>query len=117
MYGLSSDQDLTFIVDRELVQVCVGRHDVILNLDGASIAIQTDVTFCESPSKEVHYEEITQMIPRLLDLLSAKILRASAVPPGTLQLEWSSGVTLKVHDSSKEYESYQIRGGDRLIVV
>jgi hypothetical protein len=53
----------------------------------------------------------------LVSLLNATITKASAIPPGTLALEFSNGEILEVYDASPAYESYLITHGDKVIVV
>ena len=46
MYGLSEDEDLSFLIDRELGQVCVGKFQVNLNFDNqTSISIECEFSF------------------------------------------------------------------------
>lgn len=53
----------------------------------------------------------------LLALLGATITSASGTADGTLTLEWSDKRRLTIFDSWRQYESYTITSGDRLIVV
>lgn len=119
MYGLSSDRDLGFFVGRQLQQVCIGYNEAILNFDDdVSLTIETDIGHKSSARELIAlYKMIFPSAPTLISLINSTITGASAVPPGTLALEFSSGDILEIYDSSSEYESYQIWHGKNLIVV
>lgn len=123
MYGLSADVDLSFLVGRELHQVCIGRHQAILyfpdpTAGDVSISIETDIGH-KSKIGELTalYKTIIPAAPTLVSLMNCIIVKAFAAPPGTLVLVFSNDEVLEVYDTSLEYESYQISYGGKVIVV
>ena len=119
VYGLSADADLRFLVGRELIQICIGRHQAAMHFfpEGVSILIETEIT-CRTPDGQAkRFETIPESAPMLVSLLNAVVTHVSVRPPGTLRLEFDSDHTVEIEDTSTSYESYQIRNGDQLIVV
>lgn len=124
MNGLAADTDLTFLNEAQLEQICVGRHQVSINLvrpDPSDppiyIAIESSVRFVSPAGEEFVSEESLEISPALLPLLGSTVTDVSILPPGTLRLTWSSGHVLDVIDSVEHYESYTIANGDTVIVV
>ncbi len=126
MHGLAADTDLEFLVGSTLGQVCIGEHQVILNLlprgdpwtdPGTSITVESSVRL-EMPTQAEFVSDAKLLLgPALVPLLGATVTDASVVPPGTLRLAWSSGHILDILDSHEHYESYVVQHGDRVIVV
>jgi hypothetical protein len=119
MYGLPPDIDLTFFHGRALQQVCIGLHEAILRLDGdIELTVQTDIGH-RSAIGEITavYKTIVPAAGALSRLLGASVVGAHAEPPGTLVLRFDTAESIEIYDSSAEYESYQIKCGDKLTVV
>lgn len=56
MHKLSRDTDLTCLLGAELVQVCIGTNEVILNFDrGVRITILSDFALGEPNGPTVRY--------------------------------------------------------------
>jgi hypothetical protein len=53
----------------------------------------------------------------LVALVGGSIARARGFPNGTLELFWANGSRLEILDTWSEYESYEIRHGDTLLIV
>jgi hypothetical protein len=108
MYPLPADVDLHFLVGLELIQVCVGESQVILNFDRAT-----------SISLECPFELNGQIVqaPELLPLVSHRVTNADAIRPSRVTLTFSNGCSLAFEDSCPEFESYQISSPDRMIIV
>jgi hypothetical protein len=119
MYGLSADTDLSFFADKLLGQVCIGYSEAILCFgDDVSITIQTDISHVSSAGEGTAvYKTIRPSAPMFVALLHCSVVRASALPPGTLVLEFSYRERLEIHDSTSQYESYLITHGEKVIVV
>ncbi|MFQ5502455.1 MAG: DUF6188 family protein [Phycisphaerae bacterium] len=118
MHGLPVGVDLSFFRGRQLLQVCVGLNDVILNFDnGVSLSIQTSISHHSSTGKATIYEEYTPAATMLMSLLHQTIVGVRGDKKGTLHLEFSEGDCIHVYDSSEQYESYQIkhRGGEIIV--
>jgi hypothetical protein len=119
MHGLPANIDLAFLQNRELQQVCIGRHEAILHFgDDVSITIFSDIGHrSELGEIDAIYKRIMPAAPTLCNLINASITKASAAGPGTLVLVFSTGEELEIYDSSSAYESYHIANRDNLIVV
>ncbi len=119
MYGLPAGVDLSFLVNRELHEVSIGRHAAILRFDQeVSISISTDIAHI-SQLQEISaiYKTTIPAAAMLTSFLNATIIEAGRKPPGTLVLKFSNNEQLEIYDTCAEYECYQIAHGDELIVV
>ncbi len=118
MHGLPMNIDLCFIEVKKLEQVCIGEHQIILNFEDAlSISIETAIHVHESDNNLRTFELLRDSAQSLCSLLGLCVQRAVGSPDGTLSLEFENGTRLVVYDDNENYESYQIRFGDKLIVV
>jgi hypothetical protein len=118
VYGLPPETDLDFLAGTQLIQVCVGENETILQFGpGMSIMVASAVHLIEPGGTDVDLSDAREVGSRLLPLLGDHIAAAMAIPPGTLRLCWSSGSILEIIDSWDRFESYTIRYGDRTIVV
>jgi hypothetical protein len=125
MHGLPADTDLSFLVGAELVQVCIGYNEVVLHFlrpdnptaPYPSITIESEVRLVYPNEREFTSDAPLAIGPTLLPLLRIPITMASAVPPGTLRLQVSSGHVLDVIDAEEHYESYTVTNGNHVIVV
>jgi Family of unknown function (DUF6188) len=119
VYGLPDDFALPSFRGARLVQIAIGQHQVQLNFDGdsRSVCIESKYTL-EDPTRG--REEFTDMpggAAQLAALLGTHLDDVSGTRDGTLKLSFATGITVVIFDDSSHYESYQIRDGDRLIVV
>lgn len=119
MYGLPADVDLSFLVGAEVIQVCIGSQQAQIHFfpEGISIFVETDITFRGPAGQVSRYESIPESGPSLITLLHDVVKEARAETPRTLRLEFASGAVLQIEDTSEQYESFQIKHGDLLIVV
>lgn len=119
MYGLPENIDLSFFHGKVLQQVCIGYNEAILRFgDDVSITIETDIGHKSSAGEiTALYKTIIPSAPMLASFMHSSIVKASAILPGTLALEFSNGEVLEVYDTSSQYESYIIKYGDKTIVV
>ena len=118
MYGLPEKTDLSFLKGKQLLQVCIGYNEVILNFDGdLSILAQTDIGHRSSQLPIAIYETSIAAAPVLVRFLHQSVANASAGPPGTLILEFSNGESLEIYDTSSHYESYKINYDGKTIIV
>lgn len=117
MYGLDKATDLTFLVGKGLVQICVGLFQLILNFDdGVSISIEGEVEHIPV-AKPPQSGSLQRVGCCLGDLLGKKIRGFEINDGGMLELTFSDGNTLRLYDSNPDAESYQITGPARNIVV
>ncbi len=118
MYKLPPDMPLAFLEGRKLLQVCIGLHDLILNLDGdIAITVCSSIGYSATCDEVAHYVDFRQSAKLLCMLLDESILAARNEGDGSLALEFTNGNILYIYDDSATYESYTIKHGDQLIVV
>ena len=118
MYGLPGNTDLSFLRDKSLLQVCIGFNEIILNFgENISITAHTDITHFSHGNTVALYSNSVAMAPMLVRFLHQKVDRTSIQAPGTLILHFSNNESLKIHDNSSQFESYQISHDGKVIVV
>lgn len=118
MYPLPHDTDLSFLVGSELLQVCVGLNEVILNFDrDVRITMLTHFAVETLPSGLVRYENSITGGPALLFLLHEQIVAASATDEGDLIVTFRTGARLLVYDTSNQFESFYVAKGDVQIIA
>lgn len=112
MNRIPENTDLSFLLGQELQQVCIGRHQAILNFCNGSVSIETDIAHKSRLGESTAvYKTIMASAPMLVSFLNCTIANVGIKPPGTLVLEFSNGEALEIYDGNAEYESYQIRHG------
>lgn len=118
MYGIPKGTDLSFLVGRTLIQVCIGTHDLVLNFDGSvSITVTSSIAYAGPGGEHRKSEDFAGAAPAVLGLLSRTVVSYRYDDAGTLMLVFEDGTTLALYDDSSNYESYVIRNGDRVVVV
>ena len=114
MYGLKDNIDLSFLKDREVIQVAIGTYQVIFAFD-EDVTVSVEGQFEYSPkSGAVQWRPAAPHVAAsTVGLLGAKVESLHSDKDGTVVLSFSNGDRLVLRDVSKEYESYQIthRGG------
>jgi len=117
MYGLDTNIDFSFMLNKDVIQICVGVGQVVIHFnDGISIYSS------ELVSLQLH-EKYLEFRPKdicdvkyLLDLLDTKVVRIINIGNGDLEIEFSNSYKLKLYDNA-HYESYIITCGDNEIIV
>jgi hypothetical protein len=118
MYGLKKNEDISFLVSATLVQICIGRNDLILNFDnGAKITILSDFSVSSDGQPYTRFNDFLVGSPALLFLLSEVIAEASATSDGGLRIIFDSSARFEIFDTSNEYESFYISYKDKFIVA
>jgi hypothetical protein len=106
-------RDLGFIGGHELLQVCVGRYDVILNFDQAlSISIQGSFSVGGAEAGELPHGATA-----LFDLLSLKVVEASMDQDANAALVFSNEKVLLILNDSEQYEAYRIVAPGHDVIV
>lgn len=118
MYKLPQDEELSFLLNKTLLQVCIGLNDLILNFDDQIvITITSCLGIISCSGNLVIHESFINSASDVLSLIGREITLVSGDAKGTLTLLFDNGVSLCAYDDSQEYESYTIRNGNKLIVV
>lgn len=117
MYGPPANTELTSFRGRELIQVCIGAHDLILNFVGSvSVTVLSSIALRTGEAQQ-RYVDFRDAAAALVALMGRTIVAATDDVSGTLIHEFDSNCALSVVDDSRQHESYLIRHGSRLIVV
>jgi hypothetical protein len=118
MYGLPQDIDLSFFSGKELIQVAIGLFNVQLHFEGSvSVSVEHRIEHTSEESTLFWEQEVTPPVSTssLLNLIGSNVTLASAVPDGTLTLQFSNGDTVRVFD--QEDEAYTVHNGNQTFIV
>ena len=119
MYKLPQNFDATFLIGRKLEMICFNANQVYLHFDG-SVTITIESAFSHQHTRsEANMSIIKVPVSEsdLMQLLEHAISAASGDTDGTLTVVFDNGHTLKCFDTSPQYESYQIKRGESVIIV
>jgi hypothetical protein len=117
MEGLKSDQNLEFLINKKLTQVCVSEGQIILRFDDVtSISIESDCSV-ETSGSEFRIINYKLESHRLLQLLGANILQSGILPDGGMFLVFNDRTRLSIFNSNDIYESFQIHTLNAVIVA
>jgi hypothetical protein len=119
MYGLDKDTDLSFLSEKELHQVCVGEAQIILKFDG-DIEVSLECTFEHVPKHgQVFWGDSSKPTSSnsLMTLLGFSVKRVGNIGEGGIELFFANGDRVRIHDSNKDSESYQITSPEGMIIV
>lgn len=118
MYGIKLDEDLKSLVGSRLIQICIGSNSVILNFDNDDW-ISIDSLFMHMlPSGDLYeYKELRNKQSSLTLLLDCIVENVRIENPKRLVIIFNNNHSLFLLDDSDHYESFQIKLGEKLIVV
>jgi hypothetical protein len=118
MYGLPVGEDLTFLLGKELIQVCAGLHQTILYLNGdTSISLECKFEVSKLLDGESEGRSCCSTTETLLTPLGSRIVSVANKGDGELAVAFSDGSTLVIFDSNPDHESYQISDSTHSIIV
>ena len=119
MYGLEKTVKLQFLIGKELLQLCIGLYQIILNFTD-ELVINIEST-CKLISPEHHSTVISCGTPRtcveLIGLLGTSITKVTNQGDGEVLIFFSNEYCLKLIDNNKDVESYSIAAVDNEIIV
>ncbi len=118
MHGLNKNVDLTFLSNREVIQVAIGKYQVIFAFDEeVNISVEGMFDYSEGATASRWLPGSSQAATSAIGLLGARIESVRAQEDGTLELVFSNGAHLVLRDVNSEYESYQsTRRGETIVV-
>jgi hypothetical protein len=119
MHRLPKDFDASVMAGRTLEQVCFNSNQIALHFDdGLSIVIESAYSHVTDPTIGGHHIlAIPVSTSDLMQLLQCRVSRASGDDQGTLTLLFENDQTLKIYDTSNEYESYTINSRGQITIV
>lgn len=109
MYGLKESLDLNFLINSEITQVALGKHDVQIAFgESIKICAQCKMRF-ERSTGVLDIDGEDGRSAGALSVLLGETVSAIRIPSGKeLVLHFKSGNLLRVFDSSERYESFVI---------
>ena len=118
MYGLPPEIDVSFLVHREVEQVCIGLHQVQIHFDdNVSISIEGRFKYTDRTGRVFEWQDRPSQAAGVVDSLGLVVSAVTPEPDGTLTLAFSAGANLTIFDDDKQYEAYQISKPGTTIVV
>ena len=118
MNALPTEQGLNFLIGSDLLQVCIGKNEVILRFsDEISITIESRLLVRDSSGLESSFDNSRSAAGSLVKLLSDKITKILCQRDGTLCLWFAKGDSLEIYNSFEGCESYQVQHGNDIYVV
>jgi len=116
--GLPITIDLSPLLGKELVQVCIGAFQFILNFDAdVRIAVEGTCVYCSPKDVPIEIDNYREQASLLCSLVGTQISSAERDSNGGLDLHFANGATLQILNSSHEYESFQVHVGQQFYVA
>jgi hypothetical protein len=119
MYGLSISTNLEFMLNKELIQICIGLYQIILKFSGElTITAECKMKLVNGAVVATIDSKTLSNASHLIPLLGKTILDVNNLRDGSVRLKFTDSQSLTIFDSNDSYESYQIdAGGTEKIVV
>ena len=118
MSGPIKDADLSFLKGCELIQICVGRHELILNFfDRVTITVFSEIVHYDEFNRKNNYQNFSTAPVTLANLFAAPILDTEISQDGALRLKFEMNNIIEFISDSNLVESYTIQHNDKFIVV
>ncbi len=118
MHEIPQDVDLSFLEQKELVQVAVGLHQTILHFtDQVSILIEGTCRYRDQTGREINCGDSKTSAMILVPLLGHVLTRVVKKGKKSLELLFDEGQIIELDSDSEQFESYQIKRGDQWVLV
>jgi len=118
MYGLPDGEEWILLVGKELLQVCIGSHQISLRFSGdISVNIECDFDHLPSAANGRRQLGLAVQAKSLVSLLGTQIVKAVSENDKTLLLSFTNDEYLKIYDSNATYESFHVLAPDKEIIV
>ena len=109
MYGIPKNLDLSCTVGESLTQVLVGQFDLQFDFGPVRFAVQSPVDLYRDGKLLAHWEEGRWPDSGFYDIMNTDVQRCEVVNDRLIVIEFKNGITMRLADSSDQYESMQIR--------
>ena len=119
MSKLSADFDLSFLIGKDINQICFGAHQVQLHLNpNLSISIECKLDFLYNGEgiPDVWSPDAACLNTGLLQLIG-KSISSYKIQNHSLDLTLSNNDKLVLYFRDDKFESFQITEGKRVVVV
>ncbi len=118
MYGVPSENKLNCFIGKELIQICFGSTHIIFRFTGSvEISIEVAVKHILSDGRIHITDESWKQETWLTLLLGSTVNSVNSIEGKILRLGFSHGHIIEIADESAEYESFQIKTDEGLIIV
>jgi hypothetical protein len=119
MYGIDKKISYEFLIGKELLQLCIGRYQLIFNFSD-QLVISTEcclsLKFLDGTLIEVSSDS-PESAGKLTCLLGRTIENVNTDIDGVMTLLFAGGLEMSIIDSSKDEESFAITIKGQEIVV
>lgn len=118
MYTLEKNLDFTFMLEKELIQICVGSYQVLLHFsEDLTITIESNYRLITS-EEDINLEaDNPKDAARLFPLLGKKIKHVESVEKNEIRLQFSDETILALCGEDEGMESYAITMRDKEIII
>jgi hypothetical protein len=118
MYGLKESVDLSFLINAEITQVALGKHDIQIAFgEQSNITAQCQILFEQSAGTTKIDGKNGRSAGSLSGLLGDVVENIQISNRDELILRLKSGNILRLFDSSRHYESFVVwHNGDFIAV-
>jgi hypothetical protein len=115
VYGVPTDLNLAFLHGAELIQVCLGQHQLQFHFHAAgSISVQGGWELLDASGARLDgWHDGPDRPPyQLHRLLGRRVTGSEVSAPDWFALRFEGGEVLRVFDDSEQYESFSIQPGN-----
>lgn len=118
MNGLPKTTDLTALAGGLLTQLCISEHQIILKVDNEiQISVEGEIDLYLGSQPPISLTDYRFYANVLCEFIGIAICVASVSPDGGLKLKFSEDREIVIRNSSNEYESFQVKIGDLVLVA
>lgn len=118
MYGIPEHTDFGFLAGKELSQVCIGAHQLVLNFwPDVTISVEGEFIHLKPGVELMEEVDLPRRSAGLVSLLGSRVDAALVRGTKILRLEFSNAEVLELHDNSEAYESFQVTAPGVDIIV
>ena len=120
MNRIAPGLDLSFCIGHSLDQIAIGKFDVQFKFgSGVTLALQSEGELVQSGAVVATWTELAGWSSlAFFPLLNQTVARARVFDERTIELQFSEGQVLRLFDNSDQFESMQIFGpGKELLVI
>jgi hypothetical protein len=123
-FPIPSDFPLSSLVGQEVTQICIGSHDVRINLHkqstqleslnkwekGAAIDIESgyELSGLDLPTQKTSNEDLGEKSGCLTALLRQVVTAFEKLPDNEIMFRFSNGIELKLLTDKQGFESYHL---------